>query len=297
MDGEAVSLPKSDFTMTTGDEPGTVGAGQGPVGPVGPSGPAGITEKLPGPLKSSNLFLLTALILALVAGVVVATGDIGWTQSERVLNPIYPEEVPVDSHIKHNLKYNASDGGMYAAGVAIIALLLFLAGVMAFLAIMRARSKQSRLLLLGGIGLAVGALVASILASVTFNSWAEDENFKDWGTGSSVWGGMVGSILLIVLFAVPMRLAGPIKADRPLPQSQYPPEQPPPHYQPTQPSPQYPPTQPPPQYQPAQPPPQYPQAQSPPQYAPAQPPPQGAQQPQQYQQRPQQRIPPRYPPQ
>ena len=263
------SKPGSTVPRTTGDEPGTSQPVQGPVGPAGPAGLTGFTEKLPGPLKGSNPFLLGALILALIAGVVVVTGDVGWTYDREVFYPYYyPEEAPTYTYLDYS--YDYSDGGMYATGIAVIALLLFLSAIMALLAIVRARTTQARFYLMGGIGLAVGALIASIAGSVAFNSWAAGEDLNDWGTGSSIEGGMVGSILLIILFAVPMKWAWPIKVGSPPPQPQLQPGMMPP--------PQYPPVQPPPQYPPGQPPPQYPPGQPPPQYPPEQPPPTGYQQ-------------------
>ncbi len=295
---ETASKQGSTVPMATGDEPGT----SGPV--QGPAGLAGLTDKLPGPLKGSNPFLVGALVLAVIAGVVVVTGDIGWTYDRDVFYPYhYPEEVPMYSYLEYS--YDVSDGGMYAAGIAVIALLLFLTAIMALLAIVRARTTQARIFLMGGIGLAVGALIATIAGSVAFGSWAADEEFNDWGIGSSIWGGIIGSILLIILFAVPMKWAWPIKVGSPLrqpqpgtipPPGQQGPPPPGPYLQP--PSMGRPPQQMPPQQRPpqAKPPGSPPPGQPPPQYPPGQPPPPGYQQPPPYQQNPQQQIPPRKPP-
>jgi hypothetical protein len=236
---------------------------------------------LPGPLKGSNPFLVGALFISLVAAFFVMTGDIGWVYSREVFYPYYyPDDVAQYSY--HDYSYGFSDGGIFAAGIGAITLFLLLSALMAFLAMARARTPQVRHLLLAGIVLAVIALVATIGAMAAFNSWAADEEFDDWGASESAWVGMAGSILLIVLFAVPLYQARSVPAPVPPPPGGYgpgtmpfpgasrtppPPAQRPPHH-PAQPPPGRPPAPPPGQQAPGRPP-----APPPGQQAPGRPPP------------------------
>ncbi len=180
----AMTKPGTPATPTTGDEPGT-------------GRPAGVTGGLPGPLRGADPLVVAGLVVALVAIVMVVTGDVGWAEKRLQIIPVKELEVePIGTVITIRETYNVYDGGLYAIIIAVTVLLLALASVAALIAL---SGRWRRPLLLLCAGLAAGALVASLAGSWAFDAWAEGEGFEDWGAGSSITAGTVGSLLVVVL--------------------------------------------------------------------------------------------------
>jgi len=185
VEGKDAMVKGDGFTPSTGDEPGTGGPGWGRL-PVDP-------------------LIVVGVVVALVAVVLVATGDVGWTESQvRILPPGELEpETPTVTTIENS--YGLADGGLHAAAVTATAILLLTAALAALVAL--ARPRRARLLAIAGLLLAAGALVASVAGGLAFALWAEDGGFTDSGAGSSIWAGVVGSVVVMAVLAV--RVAWP----------------------------------------------------------------------------------------
>lgn len=192
VEGRDAVVKGDGFPATTGDESGTAGPGWAAGG-------------LPGGVDT---LLVVGAAIAMIAVVLVTTGDVGWTESQVWLFPpgeLEPE-TPTVTTVKHS--YGVADGGLHAVVVVAIAIMLVLAAVAVLVAV--ARPRRARLLVFAGLALAAGALVVSVAGGLAFNSWAEDEGFTDNGAGSSIWAGIVGSVMVMAVLAV--RVAWPGRA-------------------------------------------------------------------------------------
>jgi hypothetical protein len=164
-------------------------------GPGDPSADKVDLSDKPPASKGSDPFIVTTVIVGLIAVAGVVTGSIGGASIVDVVGG-FQGEVSF-APVEHN--YTIADGGVHTAGIVIIAVLLAMATMTALLAILRPEPPLNKYLIIGGMALAVSALVASVTAYAMFRSWVMDQVHTDLWAGSSVYAGTIGSMLIIGL--------------------------------------------------------------------------------------------------
>jgi hypothetical protein len=175
-----------------------------------------LAEKLPGPLKRSNPFLLGALVLSILAAILVVTNPLGGTYQREVFYPYYyPDDIPTVSNLRYY--WDVWDGALIAGGILTVMVLFLVAAFVAFMVIKDPKSPRVRTYLLLGMSIAVAALIAQIAAGLAFDMWAADKDFNDWWMADSYYYGVGGALVVLTMFAIPWRRAKAVPDEIPLP--------------------------------------------------------------------------------
>jgi hypothetical protein len=148
--------------------------------------------------KASDRPIVAAVVVGLIATGFVLTGSVGGAKLVSQVDEWMG--LPVYAYVDQD--FTILDGGGHAASILIIAGFMSLASVAALFVILRPQPPRSTYLKMVGLFLGVGGLVASLTAYAVFRSWVMGQRHEDLWVGSSVYAGVIGSLVLIALIGI-----------------------------------------------------------------------------------------------